>query len=171
MESLFHSPLLLHAPARLAWRWGCLSTRPEPRTAGGIAVPPPRSPAVPVLPPPCCGGEQWAGVVSHSRACMYPYMYSRRCERRRRHRRRRRRRRGDICTEAAPHRRCSRAQSRSQSPLPTRMMEMKWGLRASCCARWSEGGRGIGVGRGLRLKQRGTDLRGSMQSSNVRRDV
>ena len=79
--------------------------------------------------------------------------------------------RGDICTEAAPHRRCSRAQSRSQSPLPTRMMEMKWGLRASCCARWSWGGRGIGVGRGLRRKQRGTDPRGSVQSSNVRRDV
>ena len=79
--------------------------------------------------------------------------------------------RGDICTEAAPRRRCSRAQSRSQSPLPTRMMEMKWGLRASCCARWSWGGRGIGVGRGLRRKQRGTDLRGSVQSSNVRFDV
>ena len=51
--------------------------------------------------------------------------------------------RGDSCTEAAPRRRCGRSQSRSQSPLPTRMMEMKWGLRASFCARRSWGGRGI----------------------------
>ena len=51
--------------------------------------------------------------------------------------------RDDSCTEAAPRRRCIRAQSRSQSPLPTMMMEMKWGLRASFCARWSWGGRGI----------------------------